>query len=205
MSIHEVDPRHTAYIALFTAITWYRCIEPEAAWRIATGKSSAKPGVKVTPEIREQILAQMENPNFKSFDAIEKKFKINRYDIIGSEEVLTLGQIEKHLKQIKTITETCNGDCSKCFLDAEISENLTMCEFMQDLDFESPQKPKNRRVYKSKQLFTQDYLYGPTMVKAYRAYKKVNDAFEKYLYEHKAEKAQDIINKALLEYMERHK
>ena len=202
MSLIENDPRNIGYAALIKAITWYKLIPPETARRIVTGSSQAKPGAKVTPEIRAQILRLTENPSFRTFNGIEKKFKINRFDIIGSEEVFTVGQIEKHLKQLKTIAETCPGDCSKCFLDREVTENLTMCEFLQDLDFENPQRPINSKVRKS--AIKCDFT-GETIKRGFQLYKQVDDYFEKYISSHKDIKIRDIVNMSLVEYMERHK
>jgi hypothetical protein len=205
MGMHERDPRNIGYASLCKAIIWYKEITPEAAIRIIQGKSSAKPGNKLTPEIRAQILKLIENPNFKSLNVIEKKFKINRYDIIESEEVFTLGQIEKHLKQLKTITEACNGDCSKCFLDTELNEDkLTMCEFLQDIDLENPQRVRNKQSRKIKknldELFT-----GEKVKRNFEIYKPVHEEFEKYLQDNGGKKIRDIVSAALAEYISRHK
>lgn len=46
------------------------------------GKSKAKPGIPCTPEKLDKIKKIMQSPNFKNFDNIERKMRINRYDII---------------------------------------------------------------------------------------------------------------------------
>lgn len=78
----EKDPRDIGYVALYIAIVWYTQITPEQAFRLALGKSSAKPGVPCTPEKLAIIKQIMQSPNFKNFANIEKKMRINRYDII---------------------------------------------------------------------------------------------------------------------------
>jgi len=76
------DPRDINYAALYLAIVWYKQITPEEAFRIVLGKSKAKPGSPLTPEKLERIKKIMQSPNFKNFDNIERRMRINRYDII---------------------------------------------------------------------------------------------------------------------------
>ena len=78
----EKDPRDIGYVALYIAIAWYTQITPEQSISLALGKSSAKPGVPCTPEKLQIIKRIMRSPNFKNFANIEKKMRINRYDII---------------------------------------------------------------------------------------------------------------------------
>ena len=80
--ILEKDPRDINYAALYLAIVWYKQITPEEAFRIVLGKSKAKPGSPLTPEKLERIKKIMQSPNFKNFDNIERRMRINRYDII---------------------------------------------------------------------------------------------------------------------------
>jgi hypothetical protein len=205
MSLVEKDPRDIGYLALYCAIKWYKYIDPEAALRIAKGRSAAKPGRKLTPELRELILKTLENPNFKSFDAIEKKYKINRYSIIASEEDFVVGQIENHLKQLKNISITCNGLCEKCLLNININEDgKTMCEFLQEIDFENPQSYKNKAVNQSKLRYT-DLLQGEKVIKSFKLYKPTSQEFEGYIRKKTGIQIGDIVSKALLEYMERHR
>ena len=46
------------------------------------GKSKAKPGGPLTSEKLERIKKIMQSPNFKGFNNIEKKMRINRYEKI---------------------------------------------------------------------------------------------------------------------------
>ena len=81
MGFIENDPRDTGYIALFTAITFYKELSPEQAFRIAEGKSGMKSGNKLTPELFAEINKIIRNPNFKRIENIEQKYRINRHDI----------------------------------------------------------------------------------------------------------------------------
>ncbi len=82
MGLIENDPRNTGYTALFLAITWYREIDAEQAWRLATLKSPMKPAAKLTSEIIKEIAVSIRRPSFKKdFSTIERRFRINRYDI----------------------------------------------------------------------------------------------------------------------------
>lgn len=200
MALHEKDPRDTAYIALLIAIKWYKKIDPEAAWRIATGQSCAKPEAKLTSELREKIELQMSAPGFHSFDALEKKFKVNRYKIIESEEKYIMGQIEIHLKKLKELTQTCNGECELCSLDTEVADELTMCEYLTEYDPKKPKKAKNRQLQK-----IIINCSGKTKLKTFQIYDNILKEFEKYLTENKDKKIRDIVSSAIAEYIARHK
>ncbi len=78
---YEYDPRDIGFIALYAAIVWHKELTPEQAIRLAEGKSGLKPSQKLTPELLEEILKIIRNPNFKRFEAIEGRFRISRYKI----------------------------------------------------------------------------------------------------------------------------
>ena len=205
MGMTEKDPRKIAYIALLVAITWYKLIDSEQALRIARGRSSAKPGKKLTPELREQIMKLTENPNFRTFNGIEKKFKINRFDIITSEEAFAVGQVEMLIKRLKEQAEGCSGICEKCVLNAAVSSDLTMCEFLCDVEIDKNGKPQisqNKPMY---QKYTNCILKGETSTKSFKIYKIASERFDKFMASRKGEKVQDIVSAALVEYAERHK
>jgi len=63
---------------------WYKQITPAEAFRLVLGTSKAKPANPLTPERLEKIKKMMQSPNFKGFDNIERKMRINRYDIIDA-------------------------------------------------------------------------------------------------------------------------
>ena len=116
MGLIENDPRDTGYIALYIAIKWYQDISSEAAIRIAEGKSHAKPGVTLTPEIFEQVKKVIQNPNFNNIDSVARRFRVNKYDIFraiskekfnstcADEGVITISQIDIQLKKLKDIS-----------------------------------------------------------------------------------------------------
>jgi len=158
MGMTEKDPRQIAYIALLVAITWYKLIDSEQALRIARGRSSAKPGRKLTPELREQIMKLTENPNFRTFNGIEKKFKINRFDIIESEGkwqmikidslinrimVALINSTEQTIKQdvipiLKIIKKLCTEcaalECEKCTANRIMCGKLTFCDKIMEVE-----------------------------------------------------------------------
>jgi hypothetical protein len=202
MSIVERDPGETGYIALYIALKWYKYIDSEAALRIVRGQSTAKPGRKLTPEISEQIDKNIDSINFKNFNSVERKFKINRYEYMISEEVFSMGQIDMLLKRLQIQAEGCNGNCSQCILNTEVSDKLTMCEFFTDIDLKNPKKPVNRQVRKSA---IKCDLTGPTIKRSFEIYSGIMEEFTNYLRDNRDKKIRDIINKALVEYMERHK
>lgn len=202
MSCTEKDPRDTGYIALLIAIAWYKLIPSEAALRIAQGKSSAKPGRKPTPEIMEQVKRIVNSVNFKNFNSIEKKYKVNRYDIIISEEVFALSQIEMLTKRLKNQAENCAGECEKCILNAEVSDEYTMCEFLCDVDLKNPRRPENKRLQKNAENCS---LSGEIKTRGFEVYKSVLDKFSEYMDKNKSKKIRDTVSAALLEYMERHR
>jgi hypothetical protein len=213
MGMHERDPRQIAYVALFIAIRWHRQLEPEQAWRIATGKSSAKVGVKVTPELKQRILKLTENPNFRTFNTIEKKFKINRYDIITSEEEIIVSKGNMLIKgmaegfnELRKLSNNCiASDCEGCFLNNSMDGNKTLCEILMDIEIDEQGKP----VYSTKrqlQRTIENYsLSGKARVKAFYIYDSVIEKFEKYMKKNKDKKIMDIASMALIEYMEKHK
>jgi predicted DNA binding CopG/RHH family protein len=205
MSIHENDPRNIAYAALCIAITWYKFIPSDAALRIARGKSSAKPGVKPTPEVKEQIKKVMENPGFKSFDAVERKYKVNRYEIITSEEEYAMAQVEMWLKRLKEHCQACTADkelCKKCKLFPDITEGFNMCEFFLDVDIENPKILQGEETHKNAQKRTTELLSGETQSQGIRLYKKLDKEIKEYVTK-KGIKKQDFINLALAEKIAR--
>ena len=75
------DDRELGYIALIICIVWYREISPESALRIACGKSNAKPGRQLTDTDLAEIKRVITSPNHKNMDNIERKYRVNRYDL----------------------------------------------------------------------------------------------------------------------------
>jgi hypothetical protein len=213
MGLIENDPRNTAYIALLIAIKWYKYIEPEAAWRIALGKSSAKKGNKLTPETQEQIYKMVFGPTFRSFNVIEKKYKINRYDIIQSEEEVIMSQVKMAVTRVKEAIkdlsargEKCTAsNCESCVLNAMTSSGQTLCEIFCDIEFDEHGNPvyaENQGVRKS--AIKCDFT-GEPIKRGIELYKDVDAMLEQYKRDHKGKKVRDIINLALAEYISRHK
>ena len=213
MGFHEKDPRQIAYIALFVAITWYKSIDPEQALRIARGRSSAKPGCKVTPELRQQIMRLTENPNFRTFNGIEKKFKINRFDIIAKEEEIIMSKgnmlikgIMEGFNELRKLSNNCiASDCEGCFLNNSMDGNKTLCEILMDVEIDEQGKPVYSTKRQLQQIVKNYNLSGEPKIKTFQFYSSALDAFEKYLERNKDRKIRDIISVALMEYMERHK
>jgi hypothetical protein len=169
MGLIESDPRDVNYIALLTAIKWYEEISSEIAIRIAKGSSHRKPGRHLTPEVLTEIKRIMANSNFTSVDAVVKKYRISKYEILeaitgdknANEEGLILlkvnGMFEKinstvqvetmlQVKKIKEKAELCKADnCENCILDCEMAEDLTVCEFLceNEIDIENAQRVYN--------------------------------------------------------------
>lgn len=206
MSITEKDPRDIAYVALYIAQQWYKQLEPEAAIRLAKGRSMAKPGRKLTPEVMEQINKIIESQNFRNFNSIEKKFRINRYDVISDKGEFDLSQIDVNIKKIKNISTNCDAaDCQKCILNKIMSGDLTLCEVLGDIETDKNGKlviVENSRVYRK---FTKSLLSGEKKTMCFKVYSSAAHELEKFIEQNKGEKIQDIISLALLEYTERHK
>lgn len=216
MGFYEKDPRNIGYIALFVAITWYKAIPSDAALRIAQGKSSAKPGVKLTPEMRERIYKIIYGSTFKNFNTIEKKFKVNRYDIVAREEELFMSKasmlvqaVMEKFNALRKISEDCTAsDCEGCLLNNMFSDEKTICDFLLDIDVDEQGRPvyvKNTNVHKCPQMSTIGIFQGSTSARRFRIYDNVMNEVNKYIAKHKEKKIQDIISAALLEYIEKHK
>jgi hypothetical protein len=205
MSMTEHDPRDTGYTALYIAMKWHTVIPAESALRIARGSSTAKPPAKLTPELKAELQKIINTPGFSGFKTLEKKYRVSRYELITSEEAFTVGQVENHLRQLKSLASGCNGFCDKCPLDAVINEDdRTMCEFLQDIDLQNPQSTEKRHTHKSTQKYT-EIEKGETEGKTYRVYKVIRNMMDRYTKKHPERKQQDIISEALFEYMEKHK
>jgi hypothetical protein len=170
--------------------------------RIVRGQSTAKPGKKLTPEIAEAIDKNIDSINFKNFNSVERKFKINRYEYMISEEVFSMGQIDMLLKRLQVQAEGCAGNCNQCPLNTEVSDNLTMCEFFTDIDLKNPKKVANTKLQKNT---INCNLAGETKTRGFEVYKSVLDVFGSYIEQNKDKKIRDIVSSALVEYMERHK
>jgi hypothetical protein len=213
MGMHERDPRQIAYVALFIAIRWHRQLEPEQAWRIATGKSSAKVGVKVTPELKQRILKLTENPNFRTFNTIEKKFKINRYDIITSEEEIIVSKGNMLIKgmaegfnELRKLSNNCiASDCEGCFLNNSMDGNKTLCEILMDIEIDEQGKPVYSTKRQLQQIVKSYNIDGKPRTRTFQFYSSALEKFEAYLKKHDDKKTRDIVSVALMEYMERHK
>lgn len=154
MGMIESDPRDTGYIALYIAIKWYCEISSETALLIAKGKSNRKPGRKLTPEILQQIRTIIDSPNFHNINALVKKYKVNKYEILealggknANEEVIKVSQIDKLLKRIKEIAENCTAvDCEKCPLDKIMCGEYTLCEILSDVALDGQGRIDIKRV-----------------------------------------------------------
>jgi hypothetical protein len=216
MGLLENDPRDTGYIALYIAIKWYQDISSDAAIRIAEGKSNAKPGVKLTPEIFEQIKKVMQSPNFTNINGVVRRFRVNKYEIYkaiakerfndntADEGVITISQIDVLLKRLKDKAEGCSGaNCDKCYLDTLRDDGTTLCEMLCDLEFDEKCRPIKRNVRKSPHLSTKEYLIGDTTRKTFRIYDEVLKEMDKYIESRPQEKIQDIVSTALIRYIGR--
>lgn len=72
------------YLALYITITWYKELTPEQAFRIMSGKSKTKPPCKnITLEMVIELNRVLLSKNFKSFDKLEQKYRIDRYTIVA--------------------------------------------------------------------------------------------------------------------------
>jgi hypothetical protein len=216
MGMYERDPRNIGYIALFVALTWYKQIPSEAAWRIAQGKSSAKKGNKLTPETKEQIYKMVFGPTFRSFNVIEKKYKINRYDIVQSEEEIIVSKgnmlikgIADGFNELRKLSNNCiASECEGCFLNNVIGDNKTFCELLLDTEIDEQGKPiytQKSNVRKCPQMSARDILQGETVRKTFRVYKKILPKIDEYIKTHPKERLQDFASAALVEAAERHK
>jgi len=202
------------YIALLVAIKWYEEVSSDIAIKIAQGRSGRKPGQRLTPQILDEIMKTMENPNFYNINTIVKKYRINKYDIYeaiagrnANEEVIKVIQTEKLLKRLKELAENCTAvDCEKCPLDKIMCGEYTLCETLADTAVDGQGKLDLKRVRQmSDKCPTIDDLSGPVVKKTYRLYKQADDEVHTYIEKHPREKQQDIISLALLEYIGKRK
>ena len=214
MGLFENDPRDTGYIALLVAITWYCEISSEAAILIAQGRSHRLPGQKLTPKILAEIRKITNSPNFYNINALVKKYRVNKYEILealggknANEEVIKMSQADKLLKRLKDIAENCTAvDCEKCPLDKIVCGDNTLCETLSDTAVDGQGKLNIKRVRQmSDKCPTIDDLSGEVVKKTYRLYKQAADEIHTYIQRHPKEKTQDIVSLALLEYVERRK
>jgi hypothetical protein len=96
------DPLTDNYLALIVSIVWYRQIVPEQAFRIIDGKSNMKPECRnVTPEMVASMARITGSKNFKSWDKLERSFRVNRYQINELVRQYRISQITKIFRQIQ--------------------------------------------------------------------------------------------------------
>jgi hypothetical protein len=217
MGLIEKDPRDIAFIALHIAIKWYQEISADTALRIAKGESHAVPEKKLTPEILEKIKKVIFNSNFSNIDNVVKRFRVNKYDIykalskdkgngqiIPGEEVIVLAKIEIDLRKLKDRVENCSaGNCENCVLNSIVYGNFTLCEILEDIQFDKSGnlvQGKGKAVY---QKYTKSILAGSTRTKSFKMYESAVNELEEFKKKHENEKIQDIISAAVLEYIDK--
>jgi hypothetical protein len=214
MGVIERDPTDVNYMALYTAVKWHKEITSDQAIRIVEGRSHAKHGCKLTPEMLEEIKKIIQNPSFKSINCIVRKFRVNKYDLykalggkgeLANEEVIIVPQIENLLQRLKDRAESCNGNCENCTLNTVMHGENTLCDILCAIEFDRKGNliPGDNTVVHQK--YTKSILKGETKTKSFKLYKMAADKFEQYAADHKDEKIQDIASIALLEYVENRK
>jgi hypothetical protein len=71
-----------SYYALMLAIVWYRELSPDEALRAIRGETRLKPEARdITPEMVASWDRILRSPNFRSFNRIERLYKVDRYRI----------------------------------------------------------------------------------------------------------------------------
>lgn len=145
MSLLENDPRDISYIALYVAIMWYKQISADEATNMANLKSAALPKQRLTPELLQAVKRIMNSPNFRNFNNIEKRLRVDRRDIM---EALT-----KEMKiAVKKIFARQICPYKKNFCDGkptEIGKNipqLPQCEYLGKNGCKHPRHPVHRAV-----------------------------------------------------------
>lgn len=213
MGLYESDPRDIGYIALYIAIkVWHQPISADTALRIAKGTSPAKKPELLTNEKYKQIKSIIEGPSFRSFNSLERRFRINRYNILArlgkemfgeittDEGVVSIMRIDILLKKLKEEAENCNAtNCEKCFLDSESGNGLTWCEVICDMQFDERNRPI--KTLPGSKIRVEEILTGETESKGMRVYKTVLERLEVYLDKNRNAKLQDIVSEALLRYL----
>lgn len=114
-------------------------------------------------------------------------------------------------KKMQECSHQCTVlECEKCPLHKIPYGENTLCAAFEDMEItykESAEIIKLleiKDVHKSTQKYTSEDLIGETTTKTYRTYQKVIEKFDNYMKKHSREKAQDILGKALTEYMQNH-
>lgn len=105
----KTHPLTENYTALYLSILWYRELTPEEAFRVVEGKSNMKPECKnITPEMIAALARITSSKNFKNWDRLERRFRINRYKIVKLVRQYRIQQICRTLKQIQQKKEAEN-------------------------------------------------------------------------------------------------
>lgn len=227
MGLIEVDPRQRAYAALAVAIAWYKEIDSEAAMRIVDDAVTVKREGILTPEIIAEAKDIIINKNTAKFNSFVMKNRINKYTVlkeiglelfdennfIPDEGVISalniaeiLRKMNKGLKDLQKNSEQCNGNnCDKCPLDMDIGDSMTLCEWLMEMEFNEKGVPLKRASLAVPLIRYDEILQGETTTRHYRIFNNVMDKIKPYLENHKKDKMHNIVNKALLDYIEKRK
>jgi hypothetical protein len=211
MGLIEQDPRDIAYMALFTAIEWYCEISSDVAIRLAKGQSHRLPGRKLTPETFAEMQKTINSPNFYNIDSLVKKYRVSKYEILeaiggtnANMEVIFMPKIEAELKRIRKKAEDCPAaNCEKCNLNATAYGDTTLCELLCDMQFDSAGNlviGENKGVRKS--AIKCDFA-GETIKRGFQLYESVDGELNKYMARHKDKKVREVINTALVKFLEK--
>jgi len=214
MTLYERDPRDTGFIALYIAATWFEELSPDKARRIALGRVRSRPGVSaITPEAADRIRAIIGSPNFHNVGALVKRFRVNKYDVyrlIGGndakEEAVVVSKVQALLFRLKNTARECTAvDCEKCILNGNIYGDLSLCDFLENLQFD-----KDGRLVSVENMDVAQVSHrcptkfsGETMHKTFRVHKEAVEKIQGYLEKRPGNKVQDVISEALVEYVER--
>lgn len=96
------DPKEDNYLALCLSILWYRELTPEEAFRIIEGKSNMKPEChQVTQDMITVLTRIISSKNFRSWDKLERSFKLNRYTIFKLVGRYRVEQLCRTIEQIR--------------------------------------------------------------------------------------------------------
>lgn len=214
MGLIENDPRDMGFVALYIAINWYCEISSETAYLIAYGKSNRLPGRRLTSTDIAEIKKITDSPNFHNINALVKKYRVNKYEILealggknANEEVVKMSQAEKLLKRLKAIAEDCTAvDCEKCPLDKLMCGEYTLCEVLSDMALDGQGRLSLKKVRpKSDHSPTVEDLSGEIVKKTYKLHKNAVDEMGRYKEKHPRDTLQDIVSLALLEYVGKRK
>jgi hypothetical protein len=214
MSMTEHDPRDVGYLALYIgAKKWHTVITAESLLRIANGSSTAKPPAKLTPELKAELQKIINAPGFNGFKTLEKKYRVSRYELITSEEVLIVSKanviiksIKEKIDELRKLSDDCIAShCEECFLNNLICVDKTFCDILMAIELDENGKPVYSQKKELQQTIEKYSLSGKGKGKAFHLHNNVIEKFDRYCETHKDKKIMDMVSVALMEYMERHK